>query len=75
MNTKRLIEEVGTDVSGKWMAVEKVETIISKVTEQCILAVRSTALSHVRTTYDLDLAQDVINKSIANIKACMTENG
>jgi hypothetical protein len=35
LQIKQLIDTVGTDVSGKWMAVDKVELIAELIVQEC----------------------------------------
>jgi hypothetical protein len=42
LQIKQLIDTVGTDVSGKWMAVDKVELIAELIVRECAEVVKWT---------------------------------
>jgi len=39
LQIKQLIDTVGTDVSGKWMAVDKVELIAELIVQECAMVI------------------------------------
>ena len=68
-NIKSLIEKVGTDVSGKWMSVDKVEELVTTVAHECILLVDKSDVQHCAfTTHDLGTAECAKQKIVTAIK-------
>lgn len=65
---KQLIEQVGTDSSGKWMRIDQVENFYELITHECLTALDNTNQHHAYTTFDKDLIQTTINKSKIAIK-------
>jgi hypothetical protein len=66
--TKEIIEKVGTDCSGKWIATEKANIIIELAVAECITAVKNTPKHCAYTTYDLGTVDCTIEKSVQSIK-------
>ena len=66
--TKEILEKVGTDISGKWIATEKADTIIKLAVAECIVAVENTGKQCAFTTHDLGTVDCTIEKSVQSIK-------
>lgn len=65
---KQLIEEVGTDSSGKWMRIDQVENLYNRMTDECLSAIGNTNQHHVHTTFDKGLVEATIYKSKQAVK-------
>ena len=70
MNNKidELIKRVGTDVSGKWISVDKAEELVKIAIAECYIAIDNTNTHHVYTTFDQDMVGSTIKKSKQAIK-------
>jgi hypothetical protein len=66
--TKEIVKQVGTDVSGKWIATDKADTMIELTVAECILAVQNTGKQCAITTHDLGTVDCTIEKSVQSIK-------
>lgn len=60
---KHLIEQVGTDSSGKWMRIDQAEKLVRLVLEESLSAIDNTDKRHAYTTYDLGNIEATIHKS------------
>jgi hypothetical protein len=65
--TRVLVDRVGTDVSGKWIAIDKMESLVSLVVEECVTAVNNSPRHSAYTTYDLELIDNMLSVAINNI--------
>ena len=67
---KELIEEVGTDISGKWIGVDNAEKLIHLVVSDCINTIENTPfVAHSAfTTYDMGVVNATIEKNANAIK-------
>lgn len=66
--TKEIIEKVGTDTSGKWIATEKAYTIAELVVAECILAVENTPKHCAYTTFQESIVDCTVDMSVQSIK-------
>lgn len=62
------MENVEYDISKKWVRADSIEKYTESVISQCIELIKQDSLSCAYTTYDKDLVECVLNKSIENIK-------
>lgn len=60
---KQLIEEVGTDSSGKWMRMDQAEKLAKLIVDECLGAIDNTNQHHVHTSFDKGLVGATIYKS------------
>ncbi len=49
---QQLINQAGTDVSGKWISIEQAHRLAELIIAECYIAVENTAKDHVYTTFD-----------------------
>lgn len=65
---KQLIEQVGTDSSGKWMRIDQAEKLVRLVLEEALSAIDNTDKRHAYTTFDKGLIESTIGKSKQALK-------
>lgn len=65
---KQLIEQVGTDSSGKWMRIDQAEKLVRLVLEESLSAIDNTDKRHAYTTFDKGLIESTIGKSKQAVK-------
>lgn len=65
---KELITKTGTDCSGKWMSVEKVEAVATTVINECIIAVQNTPKHCAYTTFQESIVDCTVDMSVQSIK-------
>ena len=58
-----LIQQVGTDTSGKWISIDKAEELVKLVVVECYIAIENTNTHHVYTTFDESLVKQTIRNS------------
>ena len=68
ITTKEIVEKVGTDISGKWIATEKADAIIKLAVDECILAVQNTPKHCAYTTFQESIVDCTIEMSVQSIK-------
>ena len=60
---QELINQVGTDTSGKWLSVDKAAELVRLVVAECYIAIENTKTHHVYTTFDEGLVKQTIRNS------------
>jgi len=65
---KKIISEVKTDVSGKWVSVDELENYTKTVIDECLSVIKQTPTNNAYTTFDLDMIKGTIAKSVATVK-------
>lgn len=65
---QELIEQAGTDTSGKWMSIDNVQEFAKMLITECYIAIENTNTSHVYTTFDEGQFKTTISKSKDAIK-------
>ena len=65
---KKIISEVKTDVSGKWLSVDELENYTKTVIDECLSVIKQTPINSAYTTFDLDMIKGTIAKSVATGK-------
>jgi hypothetical protein len=68
MNSKDLLTRITTDVSGKWISVEKLDQIIQIVAQESVNVVSNTPKHCAFTTHDLGTVECTIQKSVLALK-------
>ena len=68
-NIKALIDAVGTDISGKWISAEKLETFTKDVIVECLKQIEVANSQHCAcTTFDLGIVNCAKEKITDHIK-------
>jgi hypothetical protein len=68
-NVKALIDTVGTDISGKWISAEKLETFAKDVIVECLKQIEIANSQHCAyTTFDLGIVNCAKEKITDHIK-------
>jgi hypothetical protein len=68
-NVKALIDTVGTDISGKWISAEKLETFAKDVIVECLKQIEVANSQHCAyTTFDLGIVNCAKEKITDHIK-------
>jgi hypothetical protein len=59
---------IPTDTSGRWVAIEDVTTLAHTLVQDSIKVVKSTPTTCAYTTYDLNVVECTVNRSVEKLK-------
>lgn len=68
MNSKDLLTKIDTDVSGKWISVDKLDQIIQIIAQESLDTVANTPKHCAFTTHDLGIVECTISHSVKLIR-------
>jgi hypothetical protein len=67
-NIAAIVNNVGTDISGKWVSTDKIANVVEATVKECIAVVENTPTHCAYTTHDLGTVTCTIRKSVESIK-------
>ena len=65
---RKILNEVKTDVSGKWVSIDELESYTKSVVDECLDVIKKTPTSSAYTTFDLGVVKGTIEKSVDTVK-------
>jgi hypothetical protein len=65
---EKIINEVRTDVSGKWVSIDDLENHTKSVVNECLDVIKKTPTSSAYTTFDMGVVKGTIEKSVDTVK-------
>jgi hypothetical protein len=65
---KNIINEVRTDVSGKWVSIDDLENHTKSVIDECLDVIKKTPTNSAYTTFDMGVVKGTIEKSVETVK-------
>ncbi len=65
---KKILSEVKTDVSGKWVSIDELEKYTKSVIDECLSVIKQTPTTSAYTTFDMGVVKGTIEKSIDTVK-------
>ena len=65
---EKIINEVRTDVSGKWVSIDDLENHTKSVVNECLDVIKKTPTTSAYTTFDMGVVKGTIEKSVDTVK-------
>ena len=65
---EKIINEIRTDVSGKWVSIDDLENHTKSVVNECLDVIKKTPTSSAYTTFDMGVVKGTIEKSVDTVK-------
>lgn len=65
----QIMSSLQTDSSGKWVSLEQVEIVVDQIINEAVQAVKATDRTHAYTTFQLDLIEHTIAKSVQQLNS------
>ena len=65
---EELVNQAGSDVSGKWLSLGHAEHLIELTIRACINAVKNADTTHAYTSFDKGMIDATIEKCVQSIK-------